>query len=253
MVTLGIAEEIKILESLIGAQEIDYGSSRIVFDLPGKRAAEIGLDTSRDYVIKLAVGTGGLHQNALELDTFLNYRDLPLAEIAATGRYINIMEKVSEQDFYDFADAELDPTDYVEGRVFYTGISSDEKAKLRDRDIKEYAAADKVISKLEEVFGRTSDNGQLGWTSKGKLVAYDYGFEIYRGRDYYCSDDRIWDFYWNDQEYIRTLIKLLRSESQTLEEWEEAFIRQDEQETQDGEDSQNSLDNQPKNTYIIAY
>ena len=161
---LSLAEEREVILSLRGAEALGHGSSRVTYDLDSNLAARLDLDTSRDYVVKLAVGRGGLNQMALEINTFYDYGESGhLATIAAMGQFCEIMEKVriiddlpydSYENFDDFTD-DFDTEDYT----------NEQKLDMW-----------KANNFLTEVFGESADNWQLGVTVNGTAVAYDYGF-----------------------------------------------------------------------------
>ena len=161
---LSLAEEREVILSLRGAEALGHGSSRVTYDLDSNLAACLDLDMSRDYVVKLAVGRGGLNQMALETNTFYDYGESGhLAIIAAMGQFCEIMEKVriiddlpydSYENFDDFTD-DFDTEDYT----------NEQKLDMW-----------KANNFLTEVFGESADNWQLGVTVNGTAVAYDYGF-----------------------------------------------------------------------------
>ena len=157
---------------------IGSGSSRAVFSIDEGLAKILG-DLPFDCIIKMSLGLGGYRQSVLEYNTYCNYEDLQpcLATIVARGSIFTVMEEIdTDYDFYEFYDYyNCDAEDMV-GEWY----DEDEDGNYPDgyeRDIKFYNKARDVIFQLEEYFGTTSDNCQLGLTDSGDLVAYDYGFD----------------------------------------------------------------------------
>ena len=163
---LSLAEEREVILSLRGATALGYGSSRVTYDLSPNLAARLGLDPSRDYVVKLAVGRGGLNQMDLEVGIFQSRGESGcLAIIPASGQFCEIMEKVIiiddlECDTYDTYD------DFVCcGLNDYDNYSYEQKQEMW-----------RAHEFLNEEIGYSSDNCQLGITASGHAVAFDYGF-----------------------------------------------------------------------------
>lgn len=217
---LNALQEKRVINYLMQTPElfIDSGASRMVFktttdindylDLPEKDC--------NAYIIKIAMGLGGLTQMETEVDTYENYKDTGcFAEIVAIGRYIEIMEAVDVWDFSDYTDDGDYPDLYEEIMEAYDLPCNDAKA-----------VAD-TMSTLTEIFGYTSDNGQLGQTSDGRWVAYDYGFIPGNGCDSQTSD--ICDYIWHNARryvYLKGLTDLLNKEYDFMEDWEHNFLRE---------------------------
>lgn len=147
MIALSTQEEIKLLKDFVKTNPdfLDNGSSRAVF------AYEEG------KVIKIAFDEQGCAQNINEVMLFQEQGDKHLATIYAYGKYVIIMEEVEPQ-IIDMAYSLLTPK----------GISQVEQ----------------VLEVLEETFGYTDDNNQIGWSSqKQRYVAYDYGFNTYKDKN----------------------------------------------------------------------
>lgn len=163
---LSLAEEREVILSLRGATALGYGSSRVTYDLSPNLAARLGLDPSRDYVVKLAVGRGGLNQMDLEVGIFRSRGESGcLAIIPASGQFCEIMEKVIVID-----DLECDTYDTYDDFVCcglndYDNYSYEQKQEMW-----------RAHEFLNEEIGYSSDNCQLGITASGHAVAFDYGF-----------------------------------------------------------------------------
>lgn len=163
---LSLAEEREVILSLRGATALGYGSSRVTYDLSPNLAARLGLDPSRDYVVKLAVGRGGLNQMDLEVGIFQSRGESGcLAIIPASGQFCEIMEKVIVID-----DLECDTYDTYDDFVCcglndYDNYSYEQKQEMW-----------RAHEFLNEEIGYSSDNCQLGITASGHAVAFDYGF-----------------------------------------------------------------------------
>ena len=131
-------KERKLLRQILKKGEIlGIGSSRVTFLHP----------QNPNLVVKIAFGANAYRQNKLEVETFKNANeDAPLAIIESYGNYCVVMEKMEVA--YDRDDA------YAKQK--------------KTAEAAEY---------LEELFGDTSDNWQIGRTKDGRYVSYDYGFD----------------------------------------------------------------------------
>lgn len=167
-------EEREIIESIYKNHlaYIGNGASRLVFE-----ASQEIYDKYCDghaAVIKVAVGQGGIIQNRHECDAYLEYGHLGyFATIYAYGQLVEIMEQVDTfecRDFLDFGDEEEED--------FATYLIDDCGYRIEADDAYEFL---RVAYALCDIFGYTGDNGQLGFTENGAIVAYDYGF--------YCDND----------------------------------------------------------------
>lgn len=201
-------EEVELLECVKVLQQydsyLDRGSARVVYLLdPYQEESHVdalkiaGLPCDRSYVIKVALGVGGMNQNGREVNAYLQYgKDYPLAQIFRSGKFVEIMEYVEPiaeeyrdaspydfdclEDYYDelnnVADAyheflcdldseEEDPDDF---------IFNDMNATFKKREVTEVWHA---LCELADLFGETSDNTQLGYNNDDELVCYDYGFK----------------------------------------------------------------------------
>lgn len=164
---------------------IGSGSSRAVFSIDEGLAKILGA-LPFNCVIKMSLGLGGYRQSELEYNTYRNYEDLQscLATIVARGSIFTIMENVdTDYDFYEFYNYYHCDAEEMVGEWY----DEDEDGNYPDdykRDLKLYKQARDIIYQLEEYFGSTSDNCQLGRTDSGNLVAYDYGFDS----DRYASE-----------------------------------------------------------------
>lgn len=217
-------EEKEILLSLIDAEIIDNGAARCVFYCTSTAARIIGLtpNEEQDFVIKLACGVGGLAQTQAEIECFLeNHHYAPLAYIIAYGRYIEVMEKVDASDYRDIAEEHYED-------FSFNDYLMDNDYELDDEEYEDWEEAWQAIGALEDIFGHTSDNGQLGRNRAGKLVAYDYGFYSGIGCDQQTSD--VVEYLYNDKSrlaYINGLINLLGAENDLLADFEDRFIESD--------------------------
>jgi hypothetical protein len=164
---------------------IGSGSSRAVFSIDEGLAKILGT-LPFDCIIKMSLGLGGYRQSVLEYNTYCNYEELQpcLATIVARGSIFTVMESVdTNYDFYEFYDCyDCDAEEMV--NEWYDEDEDGNYPDGYERDIKFYNQARDVIYQLEEYFGNTSDNCQLGLTDSGDLVAYDYGFD---GSRYACE------------------------------------------------------------------
>ena len=223
---------------------VGNGSSRIVLDTPTfmeeKYYKVWGLDINRKYIIKIAVGLGGKTQMDNEIEAYESYGDyLPLARVLSYGEFVEIMEKVdtSIYDSYDenawqglyyarnyselFQDnGELEPN-YDEAYTFEELCKIVLEKKPEEKDaIEEYlelhAQIEETVAELNDNFGYTSDNEQVGRDADGRIVSYDYGF---KGDDWGSSHtwsspitDNLYDTE-NLSSYFHKLIEGLSSEA----------------------------------------
>lgn len=207
IIRLTPTQEIEVLESLGHAEPIGSGSSRAVYDLDAylkdSLFDELGILTedrrTTNYVVKLALGLGGCTQMMNEVSAYQNYGlSYPLAEIAAVGHFIIIMEKVVDDDvtkcLYGI-DSECPAADEIEREVIINyhengmdwdfmcdndletleencGLTQSQVADLQS----ECEDAANAVSDLDYIFGTTLDNLQIGKSTRGGYVSYDYGF-----------------------------------------------------------------------------
>lgn len=214
------------------AEMLGTGSSRSCWDIDNDAEnfikQTLRLDTNVNLVIKVAMGIGGQTQSNREIATFLDYGDEYLARIYAYGRIIEIMEKVDELDStyreWDY---------YSEGELFVNiyGVNEElneefmEDGKYRseclplgakEEDKAEFEKAMSTIEALNDIFGETSDNGQIGRASDGRIVAYDYGFDTFECEDERWSSDLV-ELAFADKgmsDYFDTCVKYLTSEEE---------------------------------------
>ena len=184
---------------------IGNGSSRIVVDTPAclieKYYKVWGLNTNREYVIKIAVGLGGKTQMDNEVEAYENYGDyLPLARIPACGKFIEVMEKVDSSIFDSYDEnawfglyynrdygtlfqkgGELE-LDYDEAYSFeelckiVQEKKPEEKAAIREY-LELHSQIEEAVAELNDNLGYTNDNEQVGQDAEGRIVSYDYGFK----------------------------------------------------------------------------
>lgn len=217
MIALTPTQERFILKQLENYKPFSNGASRACFDCPIEVIDTLGLSRDNEYVIKLAMGLGGLSQNQLETLTFQQYcEDFPLALIFAAGRYVEIMEKLEvEYDFRDFVE---------DGCYFSEDDDMGESYWGFDEDIA--SQVETAAGLLSGLFGNTSDNGQIGYSYiSGRYVSYDYGYTT----DKY-TEDQVSDLahYLRDQElknYLVELQKILEQENELLGSVEKAILR----------------------------
>lgn len=209
-------KEIQLLRYLKGFEFIDAGGARMVFEVDKFIKKLLDLDQDKDYVVKIAMGQGGMSQNMAEVETYIRYADDGfLATIYQAGRYCLIMEAVETDCWYDLAEEISsfetryeDADNYAEGN----------NIEYNERDNKVID----TIGYLADIFGSTSDNGQVGWTKDGRCVAYDYGFYVEKGcnsqtsllRDM-CDEEIVRD------NYLNGLICILAEESALLKTFNE--------------------------------
>ncbi len=204
-------EEIFIIKDLIqNGWPMDNGAARSVYEPTEAIQERFQLDDDC-CVIKVAMGLGGYNQTALEIAAYEHFgQKYPLAKIIAAGRFVEIMEKVfvvnecfrnyndyCEESSELFLAANDAPFDFLRDDI---NALADERRRITTDDPEEYSLeelegflteADYSVEysaegfreifntalTLEDLFGETGDNGQLGYAPDGRLVAYDYGFE----------------------------------------------------------------------------
>ena len=128
---------------------LNYGSSRVVFPW------------TDDKIVKIALTEEGINQNKNELRVFTDCKeDDILSNIFAYGEIILICEKCDLK-----VDADFDEFDETMQDLYDNG-----QKEIADK-------AQKAVDYLEEHYGHTSDNYQLGYNRKGYLVSVDYGFD----------------------------------------------------------------------------
>lgn len=136
---MSMVAERELLKKLLKSQPIGNGSSRMVFIHP----------TDNSKIVKVAVGAKSLRQNTLEVEMYRYNGDSGfLARIFEYGRFCIVMERMVAC----YEEEEEPQDDYG------------------------YDAYRDVHNWLDDMFGYTSDNGQIGKTMDGRYVAYDYGF-----------------------------------------------------------------------------
>lgn len=218
MLVLTPAQERFILKQLEGCEPFDHGASRACFECSTEIVKALGLNAEYEYIIKLAMGLGGLSQNQLEILTYQQYGEShPLAQIFAAGRYVEIMEKLEiEYDFRDFVDNDC---------YFCEDDNSGEEYWGFNEEIASEVAV--AIELLNDLFGQTNDNGQIGYSNlSGTYVSYDYGFTTEKYRDDQMSDLSDYIFYdeVNLRNYLRELSDILEQEEELLGSIEKALL-----------------------------
>ena len=183
MKKLSARQEMRIIRSFLdGRHEIlDSGSSRILLTDP---------DDSR-YVWKLAVGPGGIHQNAQERRITELYPEYT-PEMTHYGRFIVRVEKVRP-----IWNEEWDE-DYLQSQ----GIEDPEEE-----------FAELIDFGLMTVFGESHEGGfssdalQIGVTSDGRYVSFDVGYNGDASHIGYASD---YSYRRDLPRYINAVLNLLR-------------------------------------------
>ena len=126
---LSSIEEIAVLNALIDNYDrmelSTRGSSRLVYALPTKQMRELCTLIEipyKEYIIKVALGEGGKNQMDNEVSAWNAYAGfLKMAPIAAYGKYVEIMERVTPFD-EDDSDEGFDIT---EERAWYAAEEND--------------------------------------------------------------------------------------------------------------------------------
>lgn len=214
MIRLNTTQEKYLINYMIANPElfIDSGSSRAVFHCTDELADYLKLPARDEkYIVKIAMGEGGVEQMRVEVETFIEYGDTgAFAEIVATGRYVEIMEFVETANFFDAAEENWGP------------------AAIQDEYDVSKLEADSIfdtIETLEEIFGHTADNGQLGKTLNDYWVAYDYGFVPGKGLDSQTSSvSTLIEDAESRKEYLTGLVYLLNEEEDFMWKWENTFL-----------------------------
>lgn len=192
--TLTLEQEYNILIKLNNTNFVDNGGGRAVFGMTSAELVECGLPdafTRDEYVVKVAFGNG-IEQNLREIELYQEHGDYsPLAEIVFRGRHIEIMERVLALDFRDYEGLAYD--------VFLECVEEDYGDRFSQQQID---AAYDVMNELGDFNGCTSDNGQLGVTADGLVVAYDYGFTT----DYECSEQTSDNDLYDYEELLEDII-----------------------------------------------
>lgn len=156
-------EELAILNELTEDDKIDNGTSRNVYEFRS------------NYVVKVAMSTGGLNQNKIERDFYNEHGDTGyFADLYAYGVMINIMEKLDDCCYYEsdelhYYDKEDDG--YERAQVILSVIN--------------------VVDELTDYYG--GDNGQVGYSLKDDCYkVYDYGYSMDYDRDEIVDDVDSW-------------------------------------------------------------
>ena len=190
------------------------GAARLVIMVETSDLLEVGIpvDPQSEYVVKVAIGMAGINQTAIESGCYKSLgHKYPLAAIPFMGDYVEIMERVKVIDGPRCAWDQGDTEGFVSEMVQYYGSTETEAKKMYD-----------VVCALDELNGETSDNGQIGYTADGRIVAFDYGYDA-RDDEGLCSDlDETLDFYNEDTlvAYLCALKNLVGADIRELEELE---------------------------------
>lgn len=223
---------------------VGNGSSRIVLDTPTFMAEKYykvwGLDINREYIVKIAVGLGGKTQMDNEIEAYEAYGDcLPLAKIPAYGEFVEIMEKVDTsiydlynentwyglyyyKDYYKlFQEGGEFESDYDEAYTYEELCKIVQEKKPEEKEtIEEYLRLhdqiEEVVKELDDNFGYTSDNEQVGQDADGRVVSYDYGFKGDNWGDTHTWSSPVTDNLYDTENlssYFHKLIEGLNSET----------------------------------------
>jgi len=226
IIVLTHEQEKIILDYVMGLNTEDAGCARMVFPFSTELEYKLGLRIPFPCIVKVAMGIGGYRQNQLEIKTYLECCDfLPLAEIAAYGRFVEIMERVEVEDWRDFYDDYSDVDDYMDYVNRRENETEEEFSERYDRTYESATKAVEAMEALNDHFGFTGDNGQIGINRYGNYVAYDYGYTTNRHTGEQVSDisDSVYDK--DDRNlYIQGLFDLLDKEEHMLEEYENRFL-----------------------------
>ena len=204
---LTLEQETKLLYKI--AEKYDYldnGASRAVFNMDNENFDKCGikLPSDKKYVVKVAIGTGGINQNYFEVHNYINFgEDYLLAAIYYYGKYVEIMEYVDvipEATNFEYDDEEF--FEYMQDN----GYSASEAQEMIN-----------TITSLEDINGDTLDNTQVGFNSNGNVVSYDYGFVADSGK-ILVSD--LTDYFFKEEETIKEYLYRL---AQIATEEEEVF------------------------------
>ena len=189
-VILTLQQEADILEGLSEWECDAHGAARIVFlncrDIVVNAGVQI--PNGVQVVVKVSIGIGGMNQTVRETRVYLesirgDYDDkpLPLARLFAYGRIIEVMEQVEHYD-YDWLLDEWEPEDGDKG-FGYHGVEFQTEA---DKQL--FFDAYYAFERLNDCFGYTSDNTQMGIDHNGHPVCYDWGYLSHAGYKQ-CSHD----------------------------------------------------------------
>lgn len=179
-----IEEKQIILKALDVDEYLGKGSSRAVYSL------------GDGTCVKIANDVRGQFQNKTEIEAFREHGRERLAEIFAYGKYIVVMEQVDayeniEEIVNDFEYAEDNYYDEEEEHYYKlreNGLCSDDedwkpfpefswqKVEVDGLDATQYRQVLKLKNWMDENFGYTDDNYQMGVRDDGTFVSYDYGY-----------------------------------------------------------------------------
>lgn len=204
---LTLEQETKLLYIIAGNYDyLDNGASRAVFSVSNKNFDRCGIKLPNDkrYVVKVAIGTGGINQNYFEVHNYINFgEDYPLAAIYYYGKYVEIMEYIDViPEATNFEDDDEEFFEYMQDN----GYNTSETQEIID-----------AIRSLEDINGCTLDNTQVGFDSNSNVVSYDYGFIADSGK-VLTSD--LTDFFYEEEETIKEYLYRL---AQIATEEEEVF------------------------------
>lgn len=204
---LTLEQETKLLYIIAESYDyLDNGASRAVFSVSNENFNRCGIKLPNDkrYIVKVAIGTGGINQNYFEVHNYINFGEVcPLAAIYYYGKYVEIMEYIDViPEATNFEDDDEEFFEYMQDSEY----STSEVQEIID-----------AIRSLEDINGCTLDNTQVGFNSNGNVVSYDYGFVADSGK-VLVSD--LTDFFYEEEETIKEYLYRL---AQIATEEEEVF------------------------------
>jgi hypothetical protein len=156
-------EELAILNSLTEDDMINNGTSRNVYRF------------RKDFVVKVAMSTGGTNQNKIERGYYEEHGDSGyFAELYACGKMINIMERLSECCYFE-----------------------EDELGCYDEEDECYSRYQEILNVIENVNELTDyyggDNGQVGFSRNDDCYkVYDYGYSMDYDRGEIVDDVECW-------------------------------------------------------------
>lgn len=207
----------------------DNGAARMVYYVSGSDLESCGfeVDSSCQYVVKVAIGLAGINQNNIETNTYREHNNEgAFARIFYLGHYCEIMERV-----YSIEGHSLSFLREYASRTYEDEEEFIEVIQRCDSDISAELATEiyDVIEGLHYLFGHSNDNGQVGLNAEGRVVAYDYGYDEYSDEQL-CSD--LTDYYDFESdsifvaEYLESLVHIIDADNEALSMLEQRLIEE---------------------------
>lgn len=171
-------EEIAVLDALIDNYDrmelSTSGSSRLVYALPTKQMRELCTLIEipyKEYVIKVVLGEGGKNQMDNEVSAWNTYAGfLKMAPIAAYGKYVEIMERVSPLE----DDGSNESFDLTEDRAWWAAA---------DYDIWGFAYWSFFRGWYLELI-KADNDFTTAWRKEREINSDDYHQAVLNARDY---------------------------------------------------------------------